>query len=771
MRGQAKNSSLSILIVAGFLVSSFFQPAYAAAAGRPIISGGTVKTADGQLLRGCHAHVCRDQNGNLSKFFTVMSNVTKMRDQAHMNVIRICCVTPAWGGLSDPSLTIPFVDSIVANCGAAGIYAIIDYHGPVLQDSSVWDLKNFWKLYAPRYKDKTFVLYELTNETFPPTAPDVIPSNGYTGWPGVAAYIAQTVKDIIRPVAPNTMILHCEPVGVSMNWGPYLASKYAPLAGITWNSGKDAWAFHTYVTDIVNTPASIIATQKYGTGIPVINTEWSFWEEGWTNATLEGCHYPAQWLERNGISWMVWQDRGPADQLASVMNYLLPDATSKGWTWWNAVPPSAPLNVIAQALDSYRSSLSWSKPADTGSGLLRYSIYRDNKEAGIALPSSFTFMDTGLAPNTTYSYQVSASARGNVEGPRSAAVQVTTPADITPPFAVLVTGAGDGTKVRVIFSEKVDRASATASANYSISGLALGTILLAADQKTLTIAAGAKMSKGVRYALAISNVKDLASPANVVPANTSYTFNYIDGVTVFRFFPRAGQAAKMQNGVFEATNGSPADGPYALIYQIPNVPTEGFYNVVSEATWLAQTNPANFDRGYRYFRYRGPDGSSCNIAELELYSGTLKLTGAPFGTPGSNQNSGNDYSKAFDGSTTTFFDYSQPNGGYAGLDLGQKSAVRHPSLGCDQKAGPIIDIRDNRTVRIIGLSARQTVRLSIFDLRGALLWSYAQESTGGCIQIGLDGADKTGISLTQGNYLVRIDADNGRTMQKMLMRE
>jgi len=755
-----------LIAIAGTVALLLFlhSAAFAAAAGRPVIANGTVKTADGQLLRGCHAHI-RSTNA-ITTFFTDINNVIKLRDQAHMNVIRICLLTPDWGGLSTPDAQIATVDAIVANCETAGIYAIINCHGPFPTDGvSAWDLKKFWSIYAPRYKDKTFVIYELTNETFPGTTPDVLPSNGYTGWPTVATYIAQTAKSVIRPVAPNNLIFHCEPVCVTMNWGPYLWNTYAPMAGITWNSGKDAWAFHAYSG---TGSQYILATQKYMAGIPTICTEFSFQEEGWTNGDLDGYHYPGEWCERNGMSWMVWQQwqSGEADQLKSVMNYLLPDAVAKKWSWWNIVPPSVPQNAAVHAVDPYNATVTWSASSDAGSGICRYAIYRDNIRVGVAQPASnMTFTDTALSSSTTYSYQVAAVTLGDVESVRSPAISVTTPADAIPPAAALVTGIGDGTKVHVIFSERVDRTSATTPGNYSISGIAISAAALAADLKTLTLSV-AKMSKGVSYSLVMSNVKDLATPPNAVPVNTAYAFRYVDGMTIFRFFPRAGQAAKMQNGVFEATNGSPTDGPYTLIYKIPNVPTEGFYTVVTEAAWMAQTDAGNFDRGYRYFRYRGPDGGSCNVAEIEFYSGSVKMTGAPFGTPGSNQNSGNDFTKAFDGSTATFFDYSQPNGGYAGLDLGQRQGVRSLSPERAHQVEFGITLRNQRMIAVSGVDSRASMNVALYDMRGNLVRAATCGAQDALVPLmRMDGRPR---ALAPGQYIVRVK--NGpREMQRMLV--
>jgi hypothetical protein len=53
----------------------------------------------------------------------------------------------------------------------------------------------------------------------------------------------------------------------------------------------------------------------------------------------------------------------------------------------------------------------------------------------------------------------------------------------------------------------------------------------------------------------------------------------------------------------------------------------------------------------------------------------VQLTGTPYGTgPPFEPSSG--FDKAFDGDVTTFFDYSQPSGGYTGIDLGAGHAAR-----------------------------------------------------------------------------------------------
>ncbi|HSV14191.1 MAG TPA: Ig-like domain-containing protein [Tepidisphaeraceae bacterium] len=81
-------------------------------------------------------------------------------------------------------------------------------------------------------------------------------------------------------------------------------------------------------------------------------------------------------------------------------------------------------------------------------------------------------------------------------------------------------------------------------------------------------------------------------------------------------------------------------------------------------------------------RYLGPTSSHGNVAELE-FDGVMSapppsgnaLTGAVIGTPGSYNNSGNTIAKAFDGSLSDYFDAQQPDGAWAGMDLGAPAQI------------------------------------------------------------------------------------------------
>ena len=102
-----------------------------------------------------------------------------------------------------------------------------------------------------------------------------------------------------------------------------------------------------------------------------------------------------------------------------------------------ATVPSAPQNLQATA-GVAQVSLGWSPPADGGSALTGYMLYRTGGPGGPlqqSLGNVTSFTDNGLQNGTTYSYRVSASNAVG-EGPQSA-VASATPTDLVLPVEPL----------------------------------------------------------------------------------------------------------------------------------------------------------------------------------------------------------------------------------------------------------------------------------------------------------------------------------------------
>ena len=218
------------------------------------------------------------------------------------------------------------------------------------------------------------------------------------------------------------------------------------------------------------------------------------------------------------------------------------------------------------------------------------------------------------------------------------------------------------------------------------------TVSLPANSISTFIIDGVSGGKALENKISITN--DMISCSN--PWNNSEndcykafdgkTSTYFDGVgngyvqvdlgsvydiSAIGYAPRSGYEQRCPDSMFQISQ----DGKsWDNVYTIANKPSSGMQYITSVKGTSA-----------RYVRYIVPDGAPtnqwnedsvycCNIAEIELY-GTPNTAAVmteikPVKTSGSESwnNSANDYSKAFDGDATTYFD--GVGNGYVQADLG-----------------------------------------------------------------------------------------------------
>jgi hypothetical protein len=124
-----------------------------------------------------------------------------------------------------------------------------------------------------------------------------------------------------------------------------------------------------------------------------------------------------------------------------------------------------------------------------------------------------------------------------------------------------------------------------------------------------------------------------------------------------RVYPRAGFASRLKGAKIQGSNQNATSG-FINLATIGDVPDNQWIEI-----GFANTAP------YKYLRLFTPNESWANVAELEFYNGNTKISGQPYGTFGSRDNSGNSYDKAFDGSIQTFFDAPIANAQYLGIEL------------------------------------------------------------------------------------------------------
>jgi chitodextrinase len=119
--------------------------------------------------------------------------------------------------------------------------------------------------------------------------------------------------------------------------------------------------------------------------------------------------------------------------------------------------PTVPTNLSAAAASSSQVNLSWSAATDNV-GVTGYRVTRNGTMIGTA--TGTTYSDTGLAPQTTYTYSVAAfDAAGNISA-GSAPASATTPAGSPPPPPPAT-----GVAAAYRFGEAVGTTTADASGN------------------------------------------------------------------------------------------------------------------------------------------------------------------------------------------------------------------------------------------------------------------------------------------------------------------
>ncbi len=114
-------------------------------------------------------------------------------------------------------------------------------------------------------------------------------------------------------------------------------------------------------------------------------------------------------------------DGNPILNLPDIGAY---EYTATSITTTDTTPPSSPENLTANPVSSSQVNLSWD-PSTDNIGVAGYKIYRNGTQ--IAATKNTTFSDTGLLPNTTYNYTVSAYDAAGNESPKSNPVTIITP--------------------------------------------------------------------------------------------------------------------------------------------------------------------------------------------------------------------------------------------------------------------------------------------------------------------------------------------------------
>lgn len=150
----------------------------------------------------------------------------------------------------------------------------------------------------------------------------------------------------------------------------------------------------------------------------------------------------------------------------------------------DTVPPSAPGQPVATAVDARHVSLSWARATDNAATSLVYSVYRNGGATPIGTVQSaattVTFLDAAVSPDTDYDYTIVAND-GVQDGPPSLASNTvhTPPAPVVVPTAISMLDQntnGRVDRIHVVFSAPVT-CSAPCLTPWVLTDLPVGTVL------------------------------------------------------------------------------------------------------------------------------------------------------------------------------------------------------------------------------------------------------------------------------------------------------
>jgi len=211
--------------------------------------------------------------------------------------------------------------------------------------------------------------------------------------------------------------------------------------------------------------------------------------------------------------------------------------------------PSVPTGVSAVALSPGSIQVSWTASTDNVA-VTGYKIYRDGALADVSETTSY--IDTGLDPETVYSYTVSAfDLAGNESAQSSPAAQATTPADEEPPSVPtdVVAVASSASEIHVSWTPSTDNGRV---AGYKIfrDSVQIGM----ADFEPCAFSdSGLQPNTTYYYTVSAYDAAGNESVQSLPPAEAT-TWVGSSGLLVGPFVSGTGNWNTLNNGGFEAGN-------------------------------------------------------------------------------------------------------------------------------------------------------------------------------------------------------------------------
>ena len=227
----------------------------------PVSENGALHVSGLQLMNSCGFPVqLRGVSTHGLQWNTACYQNTALLDfvanQMNADVVRIAMYVEQGGYINDPPTWTAYVDTLVDQIGARGMYAIIDWHVLYVSGQASGDpntdilaAETFWQHEATQHKGKPYVIYEICNE----------PSPGSVTWAMISAY-ANDIIPKIRAIDPDSVIICGTP-----NWsqlGNAVVASPLPYSNLM-------YTFHFYAGS-----HNISMLTPYINSLPIFCTEW-----------------------------------------------------------------------------------------------------------------------------------------------------------------------------------------------------------------------------------------------------------------------------------------------------------------------------------------------------------------------------------------------------------------------------------------------------------------------------------------------------------------
>ncbi|MBE2215631.1 MAG: family 43 glycosylhydrolase [Opitutaceae bacterium] len=276
-----------------------------AARGRPRMNGTTFVADNGQLLRGPFAST---EWGNPPPYANIAAIRELGQNAVHLYGEVFDPNYPATGSTA-PGYAAGRIDQMVQMTREAGLYLVITIGNGAENGKFNRDyVLDFWRFYAPRYKDEPHVLFEIQNEPFAWSTP----------YSQATLDMERDAYTLIRGLAPQTPILLFS-VSVLGDGASAVADirSVSTAASVDWSNA--AVAFHGYAgwKQTTRSVETILAA-----GFPVFMTEFTAADWGESGHDVQDIELTAE-LERLGVSWLSFLHIPP-----NFINSAVTDATA-----------------------------------------------------------------------------------------------------------------------------------------------------------------------------------------------------------------------------------------------------------------------------------------------------------------------------------------------------------------------------------------------------------------------------------------------------------